>query len=206
MNVIPHLLKDPLGINFESWNLLVIGMMFVILAIIKGYRSDDVYPGFGAIHRKFKSASNYQDKRMEAMKAVNRIIDEYTMQVTDSATEAKQKIQDYKSSILQSEEVVSNFNKSIESIANACNNVLWEYRDANCRVRSSKPPAYFSQKHSFDEYRMAVDLENERANCDRLETLFQEIEISAKQKLYDGLNEINEKALKDITEFFEKSN
>ena len=52
---IPHLISDPFGINFEAWNLLIIGMLFVIIALIKGYRSDDVYPGFGEVHRKLQN-------------------------------------------------------------------------------------------------------------------------------------------------------
>ena len=205
INTIPHLIQDPLGINFEAWNLLIIGMLFVIIALLKGYKSDDVYPGFGEMHRKLKNSSNHRGKRIEAMKSINRIIDEYSRQAVTSAQNAKQKIKNYKDSIFQSEEVMSRFAKFVESTENVCNNALWEYRSANVRIRSSKPPAYFSQKHSFSKYLLQADLSEEKAACNRIEARLNEIRNNEEQKLNDGLRKINEKALEDITEFFGKA-
>lgn len=205
INTIPHLLQDPLGINFEAWNLLIIGMLFVIVALLKGYKSDDVYPGFGEMHRKLKNASNHREKRVEAMKSINRIVDEYGRQAVTSAQNARQRIKHYKDSIFQSEEVVSRFAKFVESAENVCNNALWEYRNANLHVRSSNPPAYFSQKHSFSKDLLQTDLSEEKATCNKIEARFNEIRNNEEQKLTDGLRKLNEKALEDITQFFGKS-
>jgi hypothetical protein len=202
INTIPHLIQDPLGINFEAWNLLIIGMLFVIVALLKGYKSDDVYPGFGEMHRTLKNASNHRGKRIEAMKSINRIIDEHSGQAASSAQNAKQKIKNYKDSIFQSEEIVSRFAKSVESAESACNNALWKYREANVRVRSSKPPVYFSQKYSLSNYLLQADLSEEKATCDRIETRLSEIQNREEQKINDGLREINEKALEDLTQYF----
>ena len=205
VNTIPHLIQDPLGINFEAWNLLIIGMLFVIVALLKGYKSDDVYPGFGDMHRNLKNASNHRGKRIEAMKSINRTIDEYSRQAVSSAQNARQKIKNYKDSIFQAEEVVSMFAKELESAENVCNNALWESRSANMRVRSSKPPTYFSKKHSLSEYLLEADLSEEKSNCNKIEALFNEIQNNEEQNLQDGLRAINEKALEDITEFFGKA-
>ena len=205
INTIPHLLQDSLGINFEAWNLLIIGMLFVIVALLKGYKSDDVYPGFGEMHRKLKNASNHRGKRIEAMKSINRIIDEYSRQAVNSSQNAKHKIKNYKDSIFQSEKVVSGFTKVVESAENVCNNALWEYRNTNVRVRSSKPPAYFSQKHSFSKYLLEADLSEEKATYNKIELHLNEIRNNEEQKLADGLRKINEKALEDITQFFGKA-
>lgn len=205
INTIPHLIQDPLGINFEAWNLLIIGMLFVIVALLKGYKSDDVYPGFGEMHRKLKNASNHREKRIEAMKSMNRVIDEHSRQAASLAQNAKYKIKNYKDSIFQSEVVVSRFAKFVGSAENVCNNGLWEYRGANVRVRSSKPPVYFSQKHSFSKYLIEADLSEEKTNCNEIEARFNDIQNNEEQKLADGLRKINEKALEDITDFFGKA-
>jgi len=202
INAIPHLIQDPLGINFEAWNLLIIGMLFVIVALLKGYKSDDVYPGFGEMHRALKNASNHRDKRIEAMKSINRIIDEHSRQAAGSTQNARQKIKNYKDSIFQSDEVVSRFAKSVESAESACNNALWKYREANVRVRSSKPPAYFSQRYSLNNHLLQADLSAEKETCNRIETRLSEIQNREEQKINDGLREINEKALEDLTEYF----
>lgn len=203
-NTISHLFQDPLGINFEAWNLLIIGMLFVIIAILKGYKSDDVYPGFGEMHRKLKNSLNHHGKRIEAMKSINRIIDEYSRQAVSAGHNAKQKIKHYKDSIFQSEEVVSRFAKSVESAESVCNNALWEYRKANVSVRSSKPPAYFSEKYSLSKYLLEVDLSGEKATCNRIETCLNEIQNNEEEKLNNGLRKINAEALEDITEYFVK--
>ena len=205
LNAIPHMLQSPLDINFEAWNLLIIGMLFVTIALIKGYRSDDVYPGFGEMHRNLKNATNHRKKRLEAMKILNRIIDDYVRQAKRAAQDARQKIKGYKNSIFQSEEVALNFAKETESAENLCNNVLWEYRSANVRVRSSEPPAYFSSKHSFKNHLLKLDLSEEKATCQRLDARLTKIQNSEEEKLNNGLRKINEKALEDITKFFGKA-
>lgn len=204
-NAIPHLIQDPLGINFEAWNLLIIGMLFMIVALLKGYRSDDVYPGFGEMHRKFKSSSNHRGKRIEAMKSINRIIDEHSRQAETSAQNAKQKLKNYKNSIFQSEEAVAMFVKSVTATENDCNNELWKYRSANAAVRSTKPPAYFSQRYSFNNYLLEADLSEDKSKYNRIETRLNEIQGNEEEKLNDSLRKINEKALEDITEVFGKA-
>ena len=52
---------------------------------------------------------------------------------------------------------------------------------------------------------MEIDLSEEKAICNRLETSLNEIRGNEEQKLNDDLRQINEKALEDITEFFKSS-
>lgn len=204
-NIIPHLFQHPLSISFESLNLLIIGMLFMVVAILKGYKSDDVYPGFGEAHRRFKNASNHHGKRMEAMKSINSIIDDHSRHAAALVQNAKHKIKDYKNSILHSEDVITRFAKEVSTVENACNNALWEYRNANMRVRSTKPPAYFSQKHSFDNYLLNADFSEEKSTYERIESRFHSIQNKEEQKLNEALRRINEKALEDFTVNFEKT-
>lgn len=198
-NTILHLFQDPLGINFEAWNLLIIGMLFVIVALLKGYKSDDIYPGFGEIHRKFMNTTNHRGKRIEAMRSINQLIDEHGNEAVRLVQGAKQKIQSYKDSIFQSEEVISIFSKSIESAEKFCNIRLWDYRDANMRVRSSKPPSYFSKKLSFREHLIEANFSKERAMSLKIENRLREILNIEESKLIEGLQKLNHKALDDIT-------
>lgn len=205
INTIPHLLQDPLVINFEAWNLLIIGMLFVIVALLKGYKSDDVYPGFGEMHRRLKSTTNHPGKKIETMKSINGIIDEFSKQAVSLSQNAKLKIGQYKDSIFRSKEVVLKFVKFIESAENVCNNALWEYRNANIHVRSTKAPAYFSQKHSFSEYLLRAEFSEEKATCKRIEARLNDIQKFEEQKLNDELSRVNTKALEDITQIFGKA-
>ena len=52
--------------------LFVIGIIFSLFALIKGYTSDDRYPGYGKIDRLFKEAlSAYEDAKKELIKKIN---------------------------------------------------------------------------------------------------------------------------------------
>lgn len=203
INTIPHMFQDPFGINFEALNLLIIGMLFVIVAMLKGYKSDDEYPGYGKMHREFISASNHRGKRLEAMRSINRIVDEHSSQTTTLSQNARFKIKDYKDSIFQSEEFVSRFAKEVESAENVCNNVLWDYRNVNLHVRSSKPPAYFPQRYSFDNCRIEIDLSKAKSTVNRIESILNKVKDKEEQRVQEGLRNINEAALSDIAEFFE---
>jgi hypothetical protein len=203
INTIPHLIQEPLGINFDALNLLIIGILFVIIAMIKGYKSDDIYPGFGEIHRQFKSASNHHGKRIEAMKEIKKIINDGISQATSLIKEAKREIGNYKDSIQQSEEVALNFSKHLQTAENVSNNELWKYREANSRVRSTKPPAYFKERYTFKKHSIEVDLTTEKVTCKQIETRLQELENSEKAKLYDGLSDLNEKALEKIAGYLD---
>ena len=205
INTIPHLIHNPFGIDFESLTLLIIGMLFVIAAMLKGYQSDDEYPSYGKMHREFVNASDHRGMRLNAMRSINRIIDEHCSQATNLAQGSKYKINDYKNSIFQSEEAVSRFTKDVESAENVCNNVLWDYRNANLHVRSTKPPAYFSQRYSFDNCQLEVDLTKAKATVDKIESTLNRVKDKEEQRVQEGLRHINEKALSDIAEFLEKA-
>ncbi|MDM8535866.1 hypothetical protein QUF70_03860 [Desulfobacterales bacterium HSG17] len=205
IKTIPHLLQQPWSIDFEALNLLIIGMIFVVVALLKGYRFDDVYPGFGAMHRKLKSSPNYSGVRVEAKKSLNTLIDTQIRQAQTLLQNARSKIQSYKSSISQSQAIVSSFSKIVESAENVCNNALWEYRNDNAQIRSSQPPEYFSQKHSYSNHLFEIDLSEEKTACTRIEINLSEIQNAEEHKLNTALREINEQALLDITSFFKKS-
>ena len=175
------------------------------VALLKGYKSDDVYPGFGEMHRKFKKSPNYSGVRVEAKKSLNRLIDEHNRQAKTSLQNARTKIQSYKSSINQSQEVVLSFSKIVESAENVCNNALWEYRNDNVQIRSSQAPEYFSHKHSYSKHLFEIDLSEEKATCTSIEINLNEIQNGEEHKLNSALREINEQALLEITAFFKKS-
>lgn len=205
INTLPHMLNNPFGIDIEAVLLLVIGMIFVIVSMLKGYTADDVYPDYGKMHREFMNASDHRGLRLDAMKSINEIIDEHSRQTTNSAQGSKYKIKDYKNSIFQSEEVVSRFSKEVESAENVCNNALWKYRDVNLVVRSSKPPAYFSQRYSFDDSQIDIDLSEAKSNVNRLESILNQVKDKEEERIQGELRKINETALADIAEYFEKT-
>ncbi|MCG8341985.1 MAG: hypothetical protein MI684_04010, partial [Chlorobiales bacterium] len=176
-----------------------------VVAMIKGYKSDDVYPGFGEIHRRLKTALTHREKKIEAIKNVNNVIDKHCRQAISSSQSIREKVGTYKNSILRSEEILLRLSQFVDSAEVVCNNVLWEYRSANVQVRSSEPPAYFSQKHTFANYKIDSDFTKEKENCQRIEARLDEIQNNENRKLHEGLRVLNEKALKEMEGVFGES-
>ena len=57
MNTGFRLLNSPFGLtDFSSWMLVLIGSLFALIALFDGLKSDDKYPGYGAVVRKLKDA------------------------------------------------------------------------------------------------------------------------------------------------------
>ena len=52
IGVVQFIINSPFEIkDFMSFALLVVGVVFGISAVFSGYKSDDSYPGFGAVQR-----------------------------------------------------------------------------------------------------------------------------------------------------------
>ena len=57
-DAIPSALGDPMNVTFNSLMLITLGMIASSFGLFKGFTSDDRYPGYGAVHRRFTEASN----------------------------------------------------------------------------------------------------------------------------------------------------
>ena len=54
INAMTTMAASPFGIgNFEAWVLCLMGLLFSSFALIKGYTSDDSYPGYGKMTRAY---------------------------------------------------------------------------------------------------------------------------------------------------------
>lgn len=83
LKAVKSMAESPLGITtFDSWILVAITFAIFVFVTFKLFKNDDPYPGYGAISRKAKAASeNYSRSKTKADKLVAILRDELTNEI-----------------------------------------------------------------------------------------------------------------------------
>lgn len=143
-----HQLKErPFGIDhLEAWILLALGLGIASLAIWKGYRSDDPYPGYGERDRHLKDAKEAYNTARELY--THDVIAKI-MQIRQELAAARSKIQsladEYHSSVKDSHEIAHEYNESLAEDNRVLSSLIRYYREVNKSVRTNPWPAYFDR-------------------------------------------------------------
>jgi len=207
LKAITQLVNHPFGIvNYEAWVLFVMGLLFASFALIKGYTSDDSYPGYGPIYRAYQeSIDQYKHERRKITNEINASINKYNGDVlTGLVKEAHKNMMEYPDLNNQSEERTTAFKNYARDLESSCNTLLQEYRIINNEIQGNTPPEYFSKKYVFNEtYKTVHDagLESAKQKEEELRTEVQKIDEKA-TNIQKDLQALNRKTLDSINKFF----
>ena len=150
-NVLQSVLNDPVGLqNFDSWLLVLLGIIFAFVAAVDGYFFNDPYPGYGPV------AKRYEDARRDYMDDKNDLMD----QLADLRDDELDEVESIKNDIESQSGLIQNvitWSKNTEQEAKSylndlslkCNHVLQLYRTSNAEARSDSAPGYFQDKHDL---------------------------------------------------------
>ncbi len=159
-NSIEAILNDPFGISFHGVMLFIVGIVAAMLAFIKGYTSDDSYPGYGNVDRKFKQAKEIYEEFMSAeINKIQDVVKELLNKYEKKIKEAKKEVIDLKDSINKGKEALEIYANKVEAINEKVHEKLKQYREANSSVRTDPAPGYFSEFPQCFEF--AIDGFNE---------------------------------------------
>ena len=166
-----NLIETPLGITDTfSWMLAVAGLIAFALSFREGFVKDDIYPGYGALYRRF------EDQRETYDDDVSELIDllKARRESGVNAVEAR------KRQLVQDLGRIPDLNRNIQVLESkfegACGalnsdlaELIDEYRRENQRFRATPVPEYFNRSVRLREYRpdkLALRLEptEEQAN------------------------------------------
>lgn len=205
INAIPRLVEEPFGVrNYDAWVLFIIGLGFATFASIKGYTADDPYPGYGRVDRIYKTARDAYDRAKQVLlDEVNAVIDQKSTQLDRLVQQLRRNAQRYGALITESETYLQEFAHYGESIEEASNTLLREYRDNNAKVRGGPRPAYFGTKYRFNETKELppIDLTEEHDTSKQFEQIIAKLDEVARQ-IHDDLRRINQDTLETISNFF----
>lgn len=169
-----------------SWMIFALGCVLSFGAIMEGYVSDDKYPGYGNVHRNYKS--DYDD----FTEALEELTESQTRERDQAMTELKNNIRSLTDNfntipdIIQSAATLRERHyKALESLDTAYNMLLKEYRQKNSEYRTEPAPKYFDQECKLEKPDLmkfevpqpkypSVLIEELRECSDELHTLYQE--------------------------------
>lgn len=151
-DVLDAILADPIAIvsPVESWKAFGLVSLAGLFAMLLGYRSDDPYPGYGAVQRSYYRARDVRDDAAARLrKRMNLRIDKAEAEIAAITKSFKNDVRSYARLVEhagRSPAALSDFDAELED---ACNTVLDTYREANAAARQSDSPLSFAEHVCF---------------------------------------------------------
>ena len=152
-DVFEAMLAAPLDVfsGVASWTIFGVFALMGLLAMFLGYRSDDIYPGYGAVQRSYYRARNeLENVSLRLRKRINALVDEAEAEVVSLTRGYKAKVRNYTRMMRKSKQFPSVLNDYDVDLEDACNIVLDRYRAANTAARDSEAPMSFTEHVCFN--------------------------------------------------------
>ena len=153
LQVLPRLMANPFAITeLKSAALVIIGCIVAFAAAVKGYSAFGTYPGHGAAFKRWR-------ERWSAVEEERRRLDGELLPELEAV---RSRIEGFKEdctreiSLLQASRAAADqardlYAARLTQLRTAKDAALMQYREANLRVRTDMPPAYFSQSLNVGE-------------------------------------------------------
>ncbi|GFO73048.1 hypothetical protein BJAS_P3623 [Bathymodiolus japonicus methanotrophic gill symbiont] len=132
--------------DVKSWLLFLLGILFYLGAVYKGYKADDVYPGYGSLARKRDKQYGYLSDDKSSADDTIQEAHEYFVENLASCFKSVQlkskQVNDFASGFEQQKTILKSYHKHLEK---ALKYIITLYRDVNVANRSSDKPIIFKQ-------------------------------------------------------------
>lgn len=184
-------------VGFQSYILIVVGILFHIIAMFDGFKFDDPYPFYGKYSRKreeaetdytetkeqlINSLTNQRDKAIDEMENTSRSLStsrKLAAQISENRHQTQQRFETY-----------------LDNLEQIANQLLALYREANSDQRTSKAPSHFGNNWSFPSRHQTHKESNGTA------TLFDDdIAKRTQEDLETGVVDVNEKYVEAVTTY-----
>ena len=154
--------------NFDAWILFTVGVLFSLFAMIKSYRSDDIFPDYGDITRKHrKGIEEFNKYVQEVRNTVYSTLNERKSALESNVNLCRAIDKDYPRLIKDIKDSVVQSKKNLQHNKDDCVLVIKTYRDSNTSVRNTPTPAYWD-----NDEELVIDIEFDRFNPTENEIAF----------------------------------
>lgn len=154
--VVRHIQTNPLGlVEFESWVLFCIGVMFSVIALIDAFGIRDPFPQLQSIEDELrKRRATYSEARKAAIEQISEIRSEYQEAITQIRAELGKLKQEQVAILSHKDRLVALFDTYENQLENAANAILTRYREANKKARSNAGPKHFNRKFKLEKVKI----------------------------------------------------
>lgn len=142
--------------EFNSWMLFVMGMLFAVFAFVDGYKRDDLYPGYGKLHRRLQSLNEeYEEHRDYVVTEIGEVRQKFLHNLEDMKQAVLLKHTRLVHLVEDKQAFVAEYEQGMANFMAAANTLIYRYRDFNMSYRKDSAPEYFSQDwHSKNHYKV----------------------------------------------------
>ncbi|GAB2523151.1 hypothetical protein [Microbulbifer agarilyticus] len=141
----------PLGIqDFNSWIMVVVSGIALVLLTAKFFVVDDRYPGYTAVTRRVKSQhAAWRDAHEDAIESVNQMAEEMQDGISDTEKTIRAQFIQFKASIERSEEIHRHYHEDIIKAQGLLDELVRYYQSYSARMMNRRS-AYFGELLRFE--------------------------------------------------------
>ena len=152
-DALPRLLADPFGLDsFQSYLLVLLGLIFFGIVSWKGCQSDDPYPGYGRRDRQLNAIkNNYSVKLEEARNGIEGLYHGCKSTLDDIRFTIEIKQSTWEDLCDRGRRLTAEYPIHLRQYQDHLNYLLAAYRTENQRARTDPSPPFFSQPLRIDE-------------------------------------------------------
>ena len=200
-DALPRLLADPFRMDsFQSYLLILLGLLFFGIVSWKGYQSDDSYPGYGRRDRQLNAIkNNYTSKLKGARNGIEGLYNDCKSKLDDMRYAIELKQSTWEDLCDRGARITTEYPINLRQYQDDLNHLLAVYRTENHKARTEPLPRFFAEQLQIDQ-ELLVPPSFEPPPKMKLEGVTQHIHeaISQIQKIYrDALREY--RSLEEIT-------
>ncbi|MBN8430880.1 hypothetical protein JF535_08440 [Microbulbifer salipaludis] len=171
----------PLGIqDFNSWIMVVVSGIALILLTAKFFVVDDRYPGYTAITRRVRRLQRAWGEAFEdAVESVNELADEIHEALADKEKTMRAEFIQFKASIERSEEIHRHYHEDIVKAQGLLDELIRYYQSYSARMLNRRA-AYFGELLRFELDKLpqlnTTGLEQHQRDLSAFEVLMEELD------------------------------
>jgi hypothetical protein len=150
-----RLMEGPFSlVDFNSWVLVLLGLVVSFIGIYKGYYWDDKYPGYGKIARRVQAAKdNLITDKNHLSDSIHEVYEEHVVLAEKHFNKIKKDMQNLGTLFSSIKNDFSLYRNYLSNLRNSYEFLVTLYRQTNKKERETPPPNYFATPItiSFDE-------------------------------------------------------
>jgi len=171
-----------------SWFMFFGGCGLSLGAIREGYNSDDIYPGYGQLHRTYVSDfEEFLDASEETTESLTDERDEAVDELRNDITNLENSHTRIPTVIQSAASLKERCNMALDSLNSPYNMLLKEYREENSRHRTEPEPVFFDQEFKLDKPDLISfevrDVKNPSDVIDELQECSKKLHETYRQKI-----------------------
>jgi hypothetical protein len=132
-------------LGFQSYLMVLVGLVVVTYATYKGMSWLDPFPGYGALYKR------YQARLQEYISLIDALIrnlqdrkDQAILELRESITDIRRRDEEYGTIVSERARLTHRYNGYLEALQRAAEGLLSIYREANRAARTDPPPKAFA--------------------------------------------------------------